>query len=69
MGCGCGGRQAPVVSDNPNDDLMGNYKYLTDRQIRARLEVYKKRFCKDCERRYQCDYPTYVACKKSNGNN
>lgn len=68
MGCGCR-KSPPVVSDNPNDDVMGNYKYLTDRQIRARLEVYKKKFCSQCPRRYQCDYPMYVECRKSNGNN
>ncbi len=67
MGCGCGKRRPPPV--NQENGVMGNYKYLTDRQIRARLEVYKKKFCQACERRYQCDYPMYVECKKSNGNN
>jgi hypothetical protein len=63
MACGgCGRRH--VIKHNP-DDLMGGYKYLTDRQIKARLEVYKKKYCKDCKNRYKCDYVMYVNCKKS----
>lgn len=42
---------------------MGGYKYLTDVQIKARLEVYKKRNCSGCEKRYECDYSMYVKCK------
>ncbi len=67
MGCGC--RKKKSVPITREYDVMGGHKYLTDRQIRARLEVYKKNFCKDCGKRYKCDYPTYVNCKKSNGNN
>lgn len=49
-------------------DVMGGYKYLTDRQIRARLEVYKKRYCSDCENRYKCNYEMHVNCKKKDSN-
>lgn len=61
MGCsGCGKRHR-----KPNStDVMGGYKYLTDRQIKARLEVYKKKYCKSCDKRYKCDYQNYVKCKK-----
>jgi len=64
MACGgCGRRHA--IKHNP-DDIMGGYKYLNDRQIKARLENYKKKYCKDCAKRYECDYVMYVVCKKSN---
>lgn len=66
---GCGGcskrnaaRQARKVDKN---DIMGGYKYLTDRQIKARLELYKRRFCTDCEKRYKCDLVMYKNCKES----
>lgn len=47
------------------DDVMGGYKHLPDRQIRARLEVYKKKYCKDCDKIDKCDYSVYVNCKKN----
>lgn len=64
----CGGcsrkravRNAPAGS---KDSLMGGYKYLTDRQLRARLEIYKKNNCKTCEDRYKCDYTKFTVCTK-----
>ena len=64
MACrGCGKRQ--VSKKITKDDIMGGYKYLTDRQIKARLEVYKRRYCSDCDKRYECDYEMYVKCKKN----
>lgn len=68
MACGgCAKRQAAKSSKaiNVENGVMGGYAYLTDRQIRARLEVYKKRYCRNCNNRYQCDYKMYVACKKN----
>jgi hypothetical protein len=53
------GRNNPITKDG---DLMGGYKYLNDRQIKIRLEVYKKRFCRDCNDRYKCDYNMYLKC-------
>lgn len=53
-------RARAAVNNNP---VMGGYKYLTDVQIRARLEAYKKKNCPDCEKRYECDYTMYVKCK------
>jgi hypothetical protein len=64
MACkGCGKRQ--VSRKITKTDVMGGYKYLTARQIKARLEVYKRRYCSDCDKRYECDYEMYVKCKKN----
>lgn len=66
MACrGCGRRQAAKSAPITKQDIMGGYKYLTDRQIKARLEVYKKRYCSDCDKRYECNYEIYVNCKKN----
>jgi len=46
-------------------DLMGGYANLTDRQIKSRLENYKRRYCPDCVKRYDCDYSSYLECKKN----
>ena len=45
-------------------DLMGGYANLTSGQINARLEIYKRRYCKQCDNRYDCDYGSYVSCRK-----
>jgi len=61
MGCsGCGKRRAARTSGN----IMEQYKYLNDRQLKARLEIFKKRNCQKCEKKERCDYEMYVACKK-----
>jgi hypothetical protein len=69
MGCNCGrgARRAPARVNkivNKDKGVMGQYKYLTKKQINARLEIYKRRFCKDCENRYKCDFNMYNECKK-----
>jgi hypothetical protein len=72
MACGgCGRRHtpAPVDQSDPVSVLKGGYQYLNDRQIRARLEVYKKNYCKDCEKRYQCDFSLFLECKKGTNSN
>ena len=56
----CGKKR--VLSEDAYD-VMGGYKYLPDRQIRARLAVFKKRYCKHCNERYECDYVKYKRCK------
>jgi hypothetical protein len=72
MACGgCAKRRAVKAATRKlreEQDLMGGYANLTDRQIKARLEIYKRRYCKDCTTRYECDYKTYVSCKKSKTN-
>jgi len=44
-------------------DPMGGYKYLKAHQIKARLEVYKRRNCGGCDKRYACDYAMFLGCK------
>lgn len=69
MACGgCAKRRAANIEKNRSKedyDLMGGYANLTDRQIKARLEVYKRKYCKQCTKRYECDYKNYVECRKS----
>ncbi len=65
MACGgCVKRRQSTRPINNAEDLKGGYKYLTDRQLRARLEIYKRNNCKDCSDRYKCDYPMFIDCKK-----
>ena len=67
MGCrGCGARRAAkaAASIKKDGDLLGGYKYLSVRQINARLEAYKRRFCSSCGERYTCDYAMYLKCEK-----
>lgn len=67
MACGsCGKRsQARKIAASVNkNDLMGGYKYLTQKQINIRLEVYKKRFCAACNDKSKCDYSLYLKCTK-----
>ena len=45
-------------------DVMGGYKFLPDSQIKARLEVFKKRHCSDCTDRYDCNFVMYNSCDK-----
>ncbi len=72
MACsGCGKRNAAkqaarkAAKNAQNDEVMGGYGHLTDSQIKARLEVYKKKYCSNCEKRYECDYEMYSKCKKN----
>ena len=69
MPCGaCTKRRAAaqaVRKANEEKDLMGGYANLTDRQIKARLENYKRKYCKDCPKRYECTYINYIDCKKN----
>lgn len=64
----CGGCRSKRKALKNKYDVMGGYKYLSDRQIKARLEAYKKRYCSDCELRYKCNYELYVNCKKKDNN-
>lgn len=65
-GCGRNRRPRNRNANKPeNYDLTGgvDIRSLNDRQIKARLEVFKRKFCKGCKIRYTCDYPTYLDCK------
>lgn len=68
MACGgCARRRTEMENSKRNyaeKDLMEGYANLTDNQIKARLEAYKRRYCKDCLKRYECDYTNYTNCKK-----
>jgi len=68
MACGGCSRRKAVArakAQTKNDyDLMGGYANLNDQQIKARLEVYKRRFCKACAERYTCDFARYTECRK-----
>lgn len=61
MGCsGCKKKNAARRSGN----IMEQYKYLNDRQLKARLEIYKKKYCKNCQKKDKCNYEMYANCKK-----
>jgi hypothetical protein len=70
MACGgCAKRRAAYTAARQareDGDLTAGYANLTDRQIKARLEVYKRRYCTECKKRYECDYSNYLNCKKQN---
>jgi len=69
MTCGgCSKRRAAQVTKRQSKEdynIMGGYANLNDRQIKARLEVYKRKYCKECLKRYDCDYKNYLECRKS----
>lgn len=67
MGCNCGRRKkapppvkSPIIQSVEN--LLDAYKYLKPHQIKARLEIFKRNFCKACKDRYKCDYDMYLKC-------
>jgi len=57
MGCRCNNKRSPV-----GVNIMDGYKYLKPHQIKARLEVFKRKFCSNCNDRYICDYNMYLQC-------
>jgi len=62
MGCyGCG--RANKVKQKPRD-ILGSYKYLSAKQIKARLDVFKERHCTGCGDTLKCDFVMYKACTK-----
>lgn len=63
MGCNCGKMRNKKKYVRDPQDVMGGYKYLKPHQIKARLDVFKKKHCTDCDKRYQCDYNMYLKCK------
>jgi hypothetical protein len=61
----CGGRKRQkIMPSKQRYDVMGGYKYLQAHQIRARLEVYKRKYCTNCEKRFECDFAMYEQCQK-----
>jgi hypothetical protein len=72
MACGgCGKNRRPknrYTSTPEKYDIAGGVAIssLSNRQIKARLEVFKRKFCLHCKVRYNCDYPIYLECKGAN---
>jgi len=68
MACGgCAKRRADMAAtkkSSAESDLMGGYANLNDNQIKARLDAYKRRYCRECVKRYECDFTSYTECKK-----
>jgi len=64
MACsGCGKRAAARAARGvQRGNLFGGYKYLNDKQIKARLEGYKRRYCSSCTTKLVCDYAMYLKC-------
>jgi len=64
MACGgCNKRRMTQYKNNGEYDVLGGFKTLPERQLKARLETYKKIHCPECDTRYDCDYPMYINCK------
>ena len=72
MTCGgCSKRRfnAKINNQKKEDyDIMAGDGTLTDVQTKARLEIYKRRYCKQCTKRYDCTFVVYLNCRKSNNN-
>lgn len=63
MACGACSKRRDE-KDKKKFDVMGGYKYLPERQLKARLETFKKHFCSNCDNRYTCDFEMYSNCTK-----
>jgi len=68
MACNCGRKRNPPPIKSPVitavENLLEAYRYLKPHQITARLEIFKRNFCKTCSDRYVCDYEVYLKCLK-----
>lgn len=63
MACGGCSKRRLARQQAREYDVMGGFKHLPERQLKARLETYKKIYCQQCNDRYVCDYAMYVKCK------
>lgn len=63
MGCNCGRKKKPAKNSDTKY-LLSNYEYLKPHQVKARLEVFKKTYCRNCKKRYKCDFDMYLNCTK-----
>lgn len=64
MACGACSKRRSVDKSTSVYKVMGGFKHLPDNQIKARLEIFKKRHCADCDYRYDCDFKKYTECIK-----
>lgn len=62
-GCGRTVARNVVRQSREENSLNGGYANLTARQINARLEIYKRRYCSGCSKKPECDYESYLVCK------
>lgn len=62
-GCSSKRRARQEAAQSYVYDVMGGKKYLPERQLKARLETYKRIHCKNCDNRYKCDFGMYSACE------
>ena len=62
MACGACSRKRTARKEAY--DIFAGQKYLTERQLNARLEVFKRKFCPNCDIRYDCNIQKYISCKK-----
>ena len=73
MGCGgckkrrearAGNRSRGMQHKRTGDvyDVLNGQKHVTNSQLKARLETFKKRHCTDCPKRYDCNYEIYLKC-------
>jgi hypothetical protein len=62
----CGKNKVKTHSTKPavRYSVLGKYKYLRHDQLKHRLEVFKRIYCKDCDDRYVCDIEMYNNCNK-----
>lgn len=66
MGCSRCEKKQKRKDERGNPELyraFGNYKYLTNRQVRTRLEYYKKKHCKGCSKKDECNISMFFKCK------
>ena len=66
MGCGSCSKKSKYTNKvtDISQELFGGYKYLSNAQIEARLASYKRHNCPNCERRYDCNYASFLICKQ-----
>jgi hypothetical protein len=67
MACGGCARTSSKTGNNYEEGVVGNFKYLNNKQIKARLESYKRKYCRECVNRYECDFKMYINCRKDKG--
>jgi hypothetical protein len=67
MACGgCAKRREGMDRERQimmEDSLVGKGEYINNQQLKARLETYKRKYCKKCVERFNCDYERFLKCK------
>lgn len=67
MACGgCAKRREAMDRERQammEDSLVGKGEYINNQQLKARLETYKRKYCKKCTERFSCNYERFLKCK------